>query len=701
MHKRTSGSSAGIRRTLTVLALTSLFMGFGLSAAEAKRLALVIGNADYVTVPKLKNAAKDAKDVADALTRLGFEVTLLTDLRSGDLAAQIDAFSAEAQTAESTVFYYAGHAFQMSGVNYLVPVDAALQSREAIRAETWNLDGIIARLQDRKRQTLVFLDACRNDPVPQSVRGSGAADGLARMQTGVGTFVAFATEPGAVTYDGAGDAPNSPFTASLLKNIETPGLSISDMMIKVRNEVAETTGGKQTPWDQSSLREQFYFQVATEAKQELSEADYELLAQLSPEDRAKFLDLLRESGFSEESLQQADDAITIASYNLEVAADSSVVIEAVTEADVVASLAVDEGPELALEVIDSGPSVDGAEVASVEPAGEAEDPALEVAALEPQPEVPVVTEVTPPEALVENPAVEPAPEALPETEIATVETAPETAPETEVAAVEPAPEAQPETVIAAVEPEVIAEVSPETTPDVAEVLQTPDQTEVAAAESTTGVEPVTSIPETVVAVLPQPEPLAPLGSATEEAPIRLAALTWQTRGVTELNAVADGFDRVTGNEIVPDTDANREFLASIDPSLLLDQAAVVDPADLSREAQSELARLGCYRMAVDGSWGKGSRTALTSYFLAKRAVPDTLEPTAELVAQLKGETKVVCEVQVARARVVPGKTKAILPQTAAAEGTVKVRASAGRKAVTVEKAKKNITKQLSGGMGFN
>lgn len=667
-------------------------MGFGLSAAEAKRLALVIGNADYVTVPKLKNAAKDATDVADALRRLGFDVTLLTDLRGADLSAKIDVFAAEAQTAESTVFYYAGHAFQMSGVNYLVPVDAALQSREAIRTETWNLDGIIARLQDRKRQTLVFLDACRNDPVPQSVRGSGAADGLARMQTGVGTFVAFATEPGAVTYDGAGDAANSPFTASLLKNIETPGLSISDMMIKVRNEVSETTGGRQTPWDQSSLREQFYFQAATEQKQELTEADYELLAQLSPEDRTKFLDLLRESGFSEESLQQADDAITIASYNLEVAADSSVVIEAVTEADVAASLAVDDAPELELEVIASGPNVAGVEVAIAEPEVPAE-PELEIAALEPAPEVPALPEAAP-EPVTVAPAPEvaelaPAPEIAPapETALAAVGPAPEVAPET---APETAPEFAPASEVAAAEP-----VAPPATAE-------PAETEVAVAEPVapaTG--SVASIPETVVAALPEPQPLAPLGAASGEAPIRLAALTWQTRGVTELNAVNDGFDRVTGNEIVPDSDANRAFLAAIDPSLLLGPDVVVDPADVAREAQAELARLGCYRMAVDGSWGRGSRTALTSYFLAKRSVPDTLEPTVDLVAKLKGETKVVCEVQVARAKVVPGKTKAILPQAAAAENTVKVRASAGRKAVTVEKAKENIKKQLSGGMGFN
>jgi hypothetical protein len=315
-------SLSGFRRATLVPAMALCFVTFGLSAAEARKLALVVGNSDYTGVAPLKNAARDATDIADALKRLGFEVTLLTDVKSEQFWDRVEAFSVDAETADSTVFFYSGHAFQMNGANYLVPVNAQLTSRESIQQETWNLDGIIARLQDRKRQTLIFLDACRNDPLPQSVRGTGAAaDGLARLQTGVGTFVAFATEPGAVTYDGAGEAPNSPFTTALLEHIETPGISISDLMIEVRNEVEERTLRRQTPWDQSSLREQFYFNPVAEAKQELSDADYELLAQLDPEDRKKFLDLLRSSGFSDSSLKAADTAIEVASLGLEMAAD--------------------------------------------------------------------------------------------------------------------------------------------------------------------------------------------------------------------------------------------------------------------------------------------------------------------------------------------------------------------------------------------
>ena len=157
----------------------------------------------------------------------------------------MDKFADSAETAESVVFYYSGHAFQMSGANYLVPVSAKLDSREGAKKEAWALDGIIARLQSRNRQTLLFLDACRNDPLPAAVRGSGAAaDGLARVQAGVGTFVAFSTAPGDVTVDGVAEAKHSPFTSALLDHIEEPGISISDMMIEVRNEVETATRSK-------------------------------------------------------------------------------------------------------------------------------------------------------------------------------------------------------------------------------------------------------------------------------------------------------------------------------------------------------------------------------------------------------------------------------------------------------------------------
>ena len=157
--------------------------------------------------------------------------------------------------------------------------------------------------------------------------------------------------------------------------------------------------------------------------------------------------------------------------------------------------------------------------------------------------------------------------------------------------------------------------------------------------------------------------------------------------------------------MTPDNDANRQLLAAIDPSLLSDQNLVIDEGNLARTIQSELARLGCYRMKVDGSWGKGSRTALTSYFLAKKSVPTSLEPSGELVAQLQRESQVVCAVQVARAKIVPGKTRAILPTKVKAEAEARdvpknFKPKAGRVAKTTTERKKSIKKSLMGSGGF-
>jgi uncharacterized caspase-like protein len=565
------------------------------SPAEARRLALVVGNAEYQNVPALKNATNDARAMADSLKRLGFEVTLLTDVGSDEFWLKLDAFSKEAETAESTMLFYSGHAFQLSGVNYLVPVGAKLTNRESIKTETWSLDGIIARLQNRKRQTLIFLDACRNDPLPAGVRGSGAtADGLARLQTGVGTFVAFATEPGAVTFDGAGEAEHSPFTTALLDNIEKPGLSVSDMMIKVRNQVEENTFRRQTPWDQSSLRSQFYFVPEEETKQELSAADFELLAQLAPDDRRKFLDLLRASGFNERSLKEAEAAIEVASLDLEMAAESEVTLG------------------------DSGADQAGAPGAADPGAADPVDPNAFLDDL-----VVVDGGVTIGDA--------------PATPDTTAGAGP-----TEVAAIDP---------------------GPAPTPPVNQPAQDGDR----------------------VAGLPVDPAAADTPAGGEAPPVRLAALSWETRGILGINALTVDRLRVAGKRVTPDNEENRKLLASIDPSLVEEEKPEELPADLAMAAQTELKRLGCYQMRVDGDWGRGSRTALTSYFLAKRAVPDSLEPTAALVEQLMREDKVVCTVRVATAKPRAG-TKP--------EETVAVKEK--KKQAKAVETKKKITKSLIG-----
>jgi Caspase domain len=227
------------------------------SSLPRNRVAIVIGNSGYQStrLEHLANASNDATKLAESLKRLNFDVLTGTDLSADGFAKLFREADTKLATASAVLIFYAGHGVQLQGENYLLPVDAPdPESLETLTAGAVKLNDVIARFASRDRQTFVFLDACRNNPLSGA---ANASNGLAQVEVGENTFVAFATQPGNVTVDGAGD--NSPFTTALLKSVEIPGLSISDMMIRVRNETEALTLGRQVPWDQSSLREQFYF----------------------------------------------------------------------------------------------------------------------------------------------------------------------------------------------------------------------------------------------------------------------------------------------------------------------------------------------------------------------------------------------------------------------------------------------------------
>lgn len=220
------------------------------------RLAIVIGNSTYSSarLPHLANAVNDADRLSDSLRRLNFDVVTGTDLTQSDFNKLFSDAAAKLPKMSAVLIFYAGHGVQIQGENYLLPTDTDPESLDRLKASAVKLNDVIARFASRDRQTFIFLDACRNNPLAGT---DGAGNGLAQVEVGENSFVAFATQPGNVTVDGSGD--NSPFTTALVKNIEIPGLSISDMMIRVRNETEALTVGRQVPWDQSNLREQFYF----------------------------------------------------------------------------------------------------------------------------------------------------------------------------------------------------------------------------------------------------------------------------------------------------------------------------------------------------------------------------------------------------------------------------------------------------------
>ena len=249
----------------TVLASAFLFVA---TASADKRSALVIGNSKYTHAGALANPANDANDMAEALTGLGFNVILGLDLDKQGFDAKVREFSRALVEADTAVFFYAGHGLQVSGRNHLVPVDAMIANERDLDFDTVSLDFILKQMElNREGKTnIVFLDACRDNPLARNLarsmgtRSSSIGQGLAEVKTGVGTFVAYSTQPGNVALDGTGR--NSPFTAALAKGIKDPGRNLTAVMIGVRKQVLAETGGKQVPWDHSALVGDFYFNAA-------------------------------------------------------------------------------------------------------------------------------------------------------------------------------------------------------------------------------------------------------------------------------------------------------------------------------------------------------------------------------------------------------------------------------------------------------
>ena len=265
MARWTAPPEALSRRWKSVAAaLLALVALAALPARAETRFALVIGNGAYRNVPALANPPNDAKDIAAALKSLGFKVTLKLDLDLAAMQRAIDEFALESADADVSLFYYAGHGFQLAGRNYLIPVGAELHQPSDVASRTVALDPVLAELGKGKGSHLVFLDACRNNPFAGGGVGLPAA-GLARVGKLPGFFIAFATQPDNVAFDGSGR--NSPFATALLGRLSTPGADISSMMIAVRNDVFAETGGQQIPADESLLTKQFYFAGSAAAEE--------------------------------------------------------------------------------------------------------------------------------------------------------------------------------------------------------------------------------------------------------------------------------------------------------------------------------------------------------------------------------------------------------------------------------------------------
>ena len=226
-------------------------------------MALVIGNGSYDNInDQLKNPANDAKAMAAKLRSLNIDVIEATDLDYREMREALRKFDRALRHADAGLFFYAGHGMEYQGRNYLFPTDMILETEGDIGLSLIDIEQVLQVMETAVPTRLIFLDACRDNPVTSRFRrnvalGRTAAvgKGLGRIDASVGTFIAYATAPGDVAVDGVGD--NSPFTEALLQHLDEPGLEVSQLMHKVRNSVIEATNEKQIPWESSSLRGPF------------------------------------------------------------------------------------------------------------------------------------------------------------------------------------------------------------------------------------------------------------------------------------------------------------------------------------------------------------------------------------------------------------------------------------------------------------
>ncbi|GAB4522062.1 MAG: caspase family protein [Roseibium sp.] len=246
------------KRLIAVLAIVLA----GTAPALAKRVALVIGNGAYEHTVPLPNPANDAQEMAAKLRSLGFDVVAGQDQSYSDMRRSVMDFAKKAYGAEIAILFYAGHGLQVGGQNHLVPIDATIEDETSLDFETITVDFIMRQMSKDVKVQMVFLDACRDNPLARTLarrmgpsRSSSVGSGLAEIKIeetgGEGSVIAFATSPGDVALDG--DGSNSPFTSALIRHIDTPNASIQTVMTRVTGDVFEETERRQRPWVNASL----------------------------------------------------------------------------------------------------------------------------------------------------------------------------------------------------------------------------------------------------------------------------------------------------------------------------------------------------------------------------------------------------------------------------------------------------------------
>src|SRR6266581_6913071 len=250
------------RRSLLHLLVPAIILLSGYPAMAENRLALVIGQSAYRSVPALPNPANDAKAMSQLLSDSGFEVLSASDLSQSQIREKVSEFAGKlAEKGPDTValVFYAGHGLQIDGENYLVPIDVDPKREADIPLQAVRLNDLLNTLGALPtRMRIVMLDACRNNPFPALNQTGGHGLAIVDTKAGApGSFISYSTSPGAEAEDGAG--ADSPYTTAVLSVAKQPNLPIEEAFKRVRIAVSQATDGRQIPWESSSLTTEFKF----------------------------------------------------------------------------------------------------------------------------------------------------------------------------------------------------------------------------------------------------------------------------------------------------------------------------------------------------------------------------------------------------------------------------------------------------------
>lgn len=320
------------------------------SAFAEVRAAFLVGNGDYVHASNLKNPTADVALIAQTLERLDFRVEAHENLSRAEIGQALADFLDANADADVTFVYLAGHGMQFEGRNYFIGTEARLATEFDVPAEAVPLDSMIRAVQAKSRASMIFIDACRDNPLATAFYENNFSEsralqtrGLVPMTTpAAGAMVVFSASPGQVAYDGTGD--NSPFAASLARHLDTPNAEILSVMKRVIGDVQLETSDRQTPIINNDLAKEIYLSIGDgEAGRTLVFQQEKALFDAAREMNSLrawtvFLDRYPESQFAELALQQRDElarADNIVVANLDtVRHDTSGLDKGLTRADI-------------------------------------------------------------------------------------------------------------------------------------------------------------------------------------------------------------------------------------------------------------------------------------------------------------------------------------------------------------------------------